>query len=201
VVADPRARTLSALARLALVAMVMTVLAACSKGSGGDAAPSGSPSTAVVTQGPGGLTRPTVLPSNLPSCQYPAHLASPKWLPIDLPFPVGTYTYQALPDSSGYHRVLLLIPTTLDKLTRFVLVQWPKAGWVLGRGDSEAGEVEDQFVKAPSAGAFKAVSEYCSPGFSRMLLVFTEQSSVLPGFPSPSGSSSPLIATPSPTAS
>jgi len=196
VTADPRARTFFTLVPMALVMALLG--AACSKGTG-DAPPSPSPCTVAVTQGPGGLTRPTVLPSNLPPCKYPAHVASPTWLPVDLPFPVGTYPYQVLPDSAGYHRALLLIPTTLDKLTKFVLIQWPKAGWVLGRGDAEAGEVEDQFVKAPSVGAFKAVSEYCSPGFSRMLFVFTEQSSVLPGFPSPTGSSSPLVPTPSST--
>ncbi|MDP9342105.1 MAG: hypothetical protein M3Q23_08400 [Actinomycetota bacterium] len=189
-VPDPLARTLAAGA-------LVVLLAAC--GTGTTDAPPATPSTVTVSQAPGGLTRPTVLPSNLPACKYPLHVATPTWLPVDLPFPVGTYTYQVLPDSNGYHRALLLLPTTLDKLTRFVLTQWPKAGWVLGRGDSEAGEVEDQFVKSPAVGAFKAVSEYCAPGFSRMLMVFTEQTAVLPGFPSPSGSSSPLVTSPSPT--
>jgi hypothetical protein len=190
VVADPLARSFASLVLALLVA-------ACARGSTADATPTTPPPT-TASRGPGGLTRPTVVPSNLPPCQYPAHVATPKWLPVDMPFPVGTYTYQRLPDTAGYHRALLLIPTTLDKLTRFVLTQWPAAGWVLGRGDAEAGEVEDQFVKAPGTGAFKAVSEYCSPGFSRMLLVFTEQTSLLP-FPTPSPAGTPLIPSSSPT--
>ena len=159
------------------------LLAACAKGASTAAAPA-TPTTVTGTDVPEVLTRPTAIPSDLPLCRYPPHIATPAWLPRDLPFPVGTYTYQVLPDSAGYHRALLAIPTTLDKLARFVEVQWPQAGWVLGEGESEAGEAEQQFVKAPAVGVFKAVSEYCSPGFSRMLLVYTEQSA-LPGFPTP----------------
>ena len=175
------------LARAVAAALVVGVaLVACARGSSRSATPV-VPPTAAETDVPTTLTRPTVVPSNLPSCDYPAHVARPAWLPVDLPFPVGTYTYQSLPDSAGYHRALLIIPSTLDELTAFVRDQWPKAGWVLGEGDAEEGEAEQQFMKGSAAGAFKAVSEYCAPGFSRMLLVFTERSSILPGLPSSSG--------------
>ncbi|MFL5797300.1 MAG: hypothetical protein ACJ77A_05135 [Actinomycetota bacterium] len=139
--------------------------------------------------GGGGVTRPTAAPSgDLPACKFPARIATPDWLPTDLPFPAGVYTYQDLSDSDGYHRALMVIPSDLTTWTKFVLEEWPKAGYVLGRGDAEPGEVEDQFLKAPTVGAFKAVSVYCSPGFSRMLLVFAEQSPGLPVLPSASGS-------------
>jgi hypothetical protein len=139
--------------------------------------------------GGGGITRPTAAPSgDLPDCKYPEKIPTPDWLPEDLPFPPGTYTYQEISNEGGFHRSLMVLPTDLTTWTKFVLTEWPKAGYVLGRGDAEPGEVEDQFLKAPTIGAFKAVAEYCSPGFSRMLLVFAEQSPGLPVLPSPSGS-------------
>jgi hypothetical protein len=139
--------------------------------------------------GGGGITRPTAAPpGQLPDCKYPDRIPTPDWVPKDLPFPPGTYTYQELSGDGGFHRALMVLPTDLTTLTKFVLEEWPKAGYVLGRGDAEPGEVEDQFLKAPTIGAFKAVAEYCAPGFSRMLLVFAEQSPGLPVLPSPSGS-------------
>ncbi len=176
-------------------AALAALVAACAAGS--TTAPPGTASAA-SPGAPGGLTRPTVVPKNLPACVFPDHTRTPSWLPPDLPFPPGTYSYREVPDSNGYHRVLMIVPVTLDVFTRFVLLQWPKSGWVLGRGDAEPGEIEEQFVKAPRVGAFKAVSEYCNPGFSRMLLVFAEQAPGLPGLPSPAGSTSPLNPSASP---
>ena len=145
--------------------------------------------TASSLIGGGGITRPTVQPTGvLPKCPYPKHVDTPDWLPNDLPFPAGTYTYQQLEVSSGFHRALLVVPGDLSALAAFVLKQWPNAGYLLGRGDAEIGEIEDLFTKAPSVGAFKAVSVYCSPGFSRMLLIYAEQSPGLPVLPSPTGS-------------
>ena len=69
-----------------------------------------------------------------------------------------------------------------------MLKEWPDAGWTLGRGDAEEGEAEEQFSRPPEVGAFKAVAVYCSPGYSRMLVVFAEQSPGLPVLPSASGS-------------
>jgi hypothetical protein len=71
---------------------------------------------------------------------------------------------------------------------------------VLGRGDSEPGEVEDQFGKAPAVGAFKAQAVYCDPGFSIMYLIYAKQrpdvGQPAPGIPSPQGS--PLVPSPAP---
>jgi hypothetical protein len=63
---------------------------------------------------------------------------------------------------------------------------------VLGRGDAEAGEIDDQFTKPPSVGAFKAREQYCTPGFSLMLLVYIpDRTQVLTPAVSPSPSASP----------
>ncbi len=170
-------------------ACCVVLLAACSADQPRTAPSTKASPTKQSLIGGGGVTRPTAAPpGQLPDCKYPERIATPEWLPKDLPFPVGVYTYEDLSDSAGYHRALMVIPSDLTTWTKFVLEEWPKAGYVLGRGDAEPGEVEDQFLKAPTVGAFKAVSVYCSPGFSRMLLVFAEQSPGLPVLPSPSGS-------------
>jgi hypothetical protein len=137
----------------------------------------------------GGIVRVTAAPTgNLPQCDFPKQIPTPDWLPSDLPFPAGAYTIQELSVDGGFHRSIMVIPGDLVSWTQFVLDQWPKSGYVLGRGDSETGEVEDTFAKLPSVGAFKAISVYCSPGFSKMLFIFSDQSPGLPVLPSPSGS-------------
>jgi len=183
---------------LAVVCLVV-VFAAC----GADPPPpqdltAASPTKKSLIQG-GGLVRPTALPSGkLPACRYPEKIATPDWLPNDLPFPTGTYTIQDIGVESGFHKALMVVPTDLTSFTRFVLQQWPKAGYVLGRGDSELFEVEDIFQKAPAVGAFKAVQQACDPGFAKMLLIYAEQSPGLPVLPSPTGS--PLNPNASPAA-
>jgi hypothetical protein len=184
----PRVRTWAG-ARRALPALLSIVLlGACAADPAPKKPPQVSPSATSLIGG-GGLTRPTALPSgSLPKCDFPARVASPKWLPRDLPFPAGTYTMQEVPVASGFHRALLVVPGDLSSLAAFVLEQWPKSGYLLGRGDAEFGEIEDLFTKAPSVGAFKAVSVLCDPGYAKMLFIFAEQSPGLPVLPTPSGS-------------
>ncbi len=157
-----------------------------------------SPTKQGLIQG-GGVSRPNgPPPGGRPKCTYPERVATPEWLPDDLPFPAGTYTAQELGEDAGYHKAVMVLPGTLTAWTRFVLDQWPKSGYILGRGDSEAFEVEDVFSKTPTVGAFKAVSVFCSPGYSKMLLIFAEQSPTLPVLPSPSGTPINPNASPAP---
>jgi hypothetical protein len=149
-------------------------------------------------------TRNPVLPSispytppPLPECKYPKKLALPKWLPDDLPLPEGTYTQERLQQLEGYRRVILVVPVTLDELTRHVLNAWPRAGWHLGAGDSEPGEIEDQFSKTPAFGAFRARGVICDPGYSLMYIIFTKNRAAPGPVSSPRGS--PLVPTPTPT--
>jgi hypothetical protein len=136
-------------------------------------------------------------PEPLPKCQYPKKLQIPRWFPDDLPLPPGTYTQERLMTLEGYRRVLLVIPVTLDELTRHVLEVWPRSGWTLGRGDSEIGEIEDQFSKPPAFGAFRAQGVICDPGYSLMYLIFTKNRSAPGPVTSPRGS--PLVPSPAPT--
>jgi hypothetical protein len=98
---------------------------------------------------------------------------------MDLPLPNGMYMTQRLDPTFGYSRGIFVVPGSLTELARFVLSEWPKAGWTLGRGDSEAIEIEDSFAKPPAIGAFKAQAQFCSPGFNLMLLLYVADRSQL----------------------
>ncbi len=162
------------------------VFASCDAGDGGRS-PAVSPT--------GGQSP---LPRGLPQCENPPRIATPEWFPEDLPLPQGSYTTQALPASFGYQRAVLVVPGTAEDFGRFVLREWPRAGWVLGRGDAEPGEVEDQFLKPPAIGAFRVRTEFCSPGYSLMLLIYSKNRTAVP-LPSPTPRGVPLVPSPSPT--
>ena len=165
---------------LALFAALTLTLSACERATP-ETAPAPAPSP--IQQ---------INPEDLPRCDYPPEVRDPRWLPKNLPLPDGSYTMERLEPLAGYKRVLLVIPITLDELTTFVLEEWPKQGWVLGRGDAEPGEIEDQFSKAPAVGAFKAQAVYCDPGYSVMYLIYAPDRppdpDAAPGIPSPRGS-------------
>jgi hypothetical protein len=124
----------------------------------------------------------------------------PAWIPPDLPFPQGTYATQALAATFGYERAVLVVPGTAESFARFVIKEWPKSGWVLGRGDAEPGEVEDQFLRPPAVGAFRARTEFCTPGYALMLIIYTRNRQAIP-LPSSSPGGSPLAPSGSPSAS
>jgi hypothetical protein len=130
-----------------------------------------------------------------PPCDQPAPIARPSWVPEDLPMPDGTYLYKNYGYEGGYQRGLFVVPGSLNGFATFVLDKWPKAGWILGRGDSEANEVETSFSKPPAFGAFKAAGQFCTPGYNILLLVFvTDREAVLGnlgGSPTPTPSTSP----------
>jgi len=67
-------------------------------------------------------------------------------LPFDLPLPdnisvVGTQT-----TSDGIHVVRFTSPTDLRTSVLFLVEKYPKAGYVIGRGDAEATEADAPFV-------------------------------------------------------
>jgi hypothetical protein len=137
--------------------------------------------------------------SGAPKCKYPDKLPAPSWLPADLPLPPGTYHSENLPGSIfGYKRAIFVVPGPLIDFARFVLSEWPKAGWTLGRGDSEGFEVEAPFTKPPAAGAFKAQGQYCNPTYALMLLIYTPNTGAASQTPPPTYSPSPISLSPSP---
>ena len=174
-------------ARVALIFGAVLLLTACMAGDR-TTPPRVSPQTGVPPQGGG----------TLPQCENPPKIATPAWFPRDLPLPPGSYTTQALPASFGYQRAVLVVPGTAEDFGRYVLQAWPRAGWVLGRGDAEPGEVEDQFLKPPAIGAFRVRTEFCTPGYSLMLLIFSKNRTAVP-LPSPTPRGAPLVPSPSPS--
>ena len=115
------------------------------------------------------MPSPTVA---LPKCRKPKKVRYPNWVPDDLPLPAGTYAYKNLPPLGGYERALFYLDMTTQRFTQYVLKKWPEAGFTLGRGDAEPGEVEDDFHKPPAVGAFKANDVICSPGYAIMYLIW-----------------------------
>jgi hypothetical protein len=86
----------------------------------------------------------------------PPSVSWPKWVPHDLPLPKGTYAIRKFRPDRGYKHARFRLPIGVHRFARFVFHRWPKHGWYLGRGDSEAGEVEDEFSRSPAVGFFKA---------------------------------------------
>jgi hypothetical protein len=170
--------------------------------TGGGSSPNPSSSSAVRTNtgsglapGSGGVlgAPPGSQPSNVPPCHYPKERDLPSWTPDSLPLPSGTYAYRDLPRRAGFNSALFVVKQSLQAFTRFILREWPDAGWILGRGESEPGEVETQFSKPPAFGAIKAQAVYCDPGYSVVYLVYTahyKPPAVATVAPSPSATAS-----------
>jgi hypothetical protein len=159
-----RARRLAAWALV--LAVGATVAVDCGNDGGHVAQPSAGSGSPLLTP------VPSQNAFQLPPCEYPKKVAFPKWVPSDLPLPHGTYATEVLPSTQGYNRGLFVARMSLQDFVKFVLAEWPKKGWVLGRGDAEQGEADDQFTRPPSVGAFRAREEYCKPGFVLLLVIY-----------------------------
>ena len=151
------------LRRLLAATLLLLVVSAC----GGETATPAGPTAGPTPTGVAGID-----PASLPACDYPAKADLPKWFPDDLPLPPGSYATENLDAVQGYRRVLLVVQRTLADFQDFVLQRFPDEGWVVGRGDTEPGEVDLQFSRAPSVGAFRALDQFCRPGFVLVLMIY-----------------------------
>ena len=175
------------------LAIAFVLLSACDKSAGPAASgsTSGSPSVFPSASGSGVVASPFAAPSYSPygfeQCT-PDHIPLPDWIPPDLPLPDGIFATATEEETSGYERVFIVIPrtTTIPQFTRMVVNDWPKAGYQIGRGDSEPGEVEAEFSKPPATGAFKVQATACDPAYSVMYLIYAPNG---PASPSPTKSS------------
>jgi hypothetical protein len=184
-----------------MISLALLCIAAVACGGGGTSGdtPSGSPPSAFGLPPILPSVRPSQVPvTGQPPCAFPPKLSLPRWYPGDLPLPPRTYTSQVLADSFGYNRAIFVVPGPLPSFARFVLTEWPKAGWTLGRGDAEAGEIEDQFGRPPAVGAFKAQAQYCHPGYSLLLIIYAMDRSGVGATPGTQGGS-PIQGSPSPS--
>jgi hypothetical protein len=169
--------------RCCALAIAVLTFSSCGSGSGAGSArtttsrpSSGTPSAPLQSASPA----PSPNLSGLAPCKLPDRIPFPRWVPKDLPLPPGTYASKDLGQDNGYFKGLFVLNGNTTTLARFVLKEWPAVGYQLGRGDSEPGEVEDQFIKPPAVGAFKAQDQVCNPGFTLMLMIFTPDRSSLP---------------------
>lgn len=162
------------------IAVVILVMATACSRSGTDAAPSATtgpsttpptavvPSTVVPLPGPPrvGVTacRPTPPPGAAPLA----------WLPPDLPLPAGAYAVEDSTSAAnpGLSSGLLVVPGSLHDWVRFTNAEWHKAGWIQGRGEAEAGEAENTYVRGREGGAWRVRSAFCDERFSELLLIY-----------------------------
>jgi hypothetical protein len=113
------------------------------------------------------LTLPSCAPTNEPSVDLPANFAP------NFPFPPGLRPIRAgsLNNNPNYVQVIGYVPLTLQDGVRYVLNEFPKAGYILGRGDSESGEAEATFTGNGWRGGFRMNVLPTCPGMTIWLIV------------------------------
>ena len=113
--------------------LLAQVLTACSGGGSSAATP-----TATL--------RPT--PAPCPGVSQPSQVGSwPAPLPADLPKPPSGTKARVLQANEVVTIVAVQTTLSLREATIFVLREFPKKGFTLGRGDAEAGQADAPFVR------------------------------------------------------
>ena len=130
-------------------AVVLSALAGCSGSSGGPAAgPSPRP-----------IPSPTCPSASTTPSPTSTHLANAlSKVPFDLPMPDNITVLDASVTKDGIQVVKFTTPTTLRQAVLFIVDRYPKAGYVLGRGDAEATEADAPFVKNKTRGLTRLAS-------------------------------------------
>ena len=158
-----RMRTLSVLGAAALVA-------ACgSKGGSTAATTTTAAATATTALGAAVTTPVSAVTGCLPA---PDRAANVGWLPTDFPMPPGTYVARELSAPNTAKVAMFVVPMNISQYVTFALAEFPKAGYRLGRGDSEAGEAEDSFARGAAAGAFRIRQPYCDTTKSELQISY-----------------------------
>jgi hypothetical protein len=95
---------------------------------------------------------------------------------------------------AGSDRAVVIGKGTLREFIVYALTEWPKRGWLLGRGDAEPGEADDSFRDASAVryGAFKARAIMCDASTTWVFFVFA-RATPAPSLGAPGGSSTPLV--------
>jgi hypothetical protein len=79
-------------------------------------------------------------------------------VPFDLPMPSNITVVDATVTKDGINVVRFTTPTSLRDSVLFIVGRYPKAGYVLGRGDAEASEADAPFVKSTVRGLTRIAS-------------------------------------------
>jgi hypothetical protein len=114
------------------------------------------------------------LPACAPAIATPA--ATPENFAPNL-FPPGLKLFQArtLENQANYLQVVGYAPLTLQDSVRFILDKYPKAGYTLGRGDSERTEAEATFSGNGWRGGFRINSLLNCPNATQWMIVVLKQ--------------------------
>ena len=152
-----------AMKRLSVLFVLLALSGACSDDGSAQSddagrSPKPTPSSMAISPGPG--------------CTVPKEKEQPEWVPADMPLPKGSFFYRELDKRGGFDRGRFVVQIDTVELRRFVFKEWPEAGFVLTRPDSEPGEVESLFRSPDGTGLFKANDVICDPAYTTMLLIF-----------------------------
>ena len=131
-------------------------------------------------------------------CATPDNAKKPHWpaaLPADMPKPTYATITDTTTTADGVHIVKFTTPTSLREGVLFIVGKFPKAGYVLGRGDAEVSEADAPFVHGDLHGIVKLLAT--QPCSTLWLVATVKGNSPAGGSPllpthSPSGSPSPL---------
>lgn len=105
--------------------------------------------------------------------------------------PSGSYAADVPAAQAGLRRIVYVAKGSLRDFITHVFDAWKDHGWTLGRGESEPGEAEDNFLKQGENryGVFRAREVYCDREWIQVLLVINDPS--LSPSPSPRPTASP----------
>ena len=165
----------------AACAVVVSALAGCSGSSSPAAGPSPHP---IPTP-----TCPSVTGTPSPQASVAANALSK--VPFGLPMPEDITVLDASTTNDGIAVVKFTTPTTLRQAVLFIVDRYPKAGYVLGRGDAEATEADAPFVK----NGFRGLTRLASLEACKTLWLIASAAAT-----GHSGGTSPLLS-PHPTSS
>jgi hypothetical protein len=103
------------------------------------------------------LTCPKDTPTPAPSASAAVARAL-RSVPFDLPMPDNISVVDVTKTSDGIQVVKFTTPTSMRDTVLFIVDKYPKAGYVLGRGDAEATEADAPFVKGRLRGLTRVAS-------------------------------------------
>ena len=129
-------------------------------------------------------------------CPTPTAKKATKWpaaVPADLPKPPHATITENAPTPDGVNITKFTTPTSLRESVLFVVDKFPKAGYVLGRGDAEISEADAPFVHGDLRGLVRMLAT--QPCTTLWLLATVKSNN--PG----NGGGSPLLPTHSPSGS
>ncbi len=115
------------------------------------------------------------LPDCVPKATVPVEL--PRNFPADLPLPKGLRLYKSLNLNNNPNAVQIIgyTPYSIDGSLRFLMDEFPRAGYPLGRGDSEQYEAESQFSGHGWVGAFWVRDVFICHGVTEWVVIVVKR--------------------------